>query len=169
MKLPFDLPPHRQAWVLAALTVLTDKEARVRNRSILVMLVCSLLLGLSPLAADPLIRRGIDVFTTLGDGKTFYDSAQNPIPAGFFCNRSKAFTGRVEFKGLPLATAQPGQLWDADTVVERLHDAVFNTQGVAVTGLQFRALSLVSIHPIKTACGAYHAYVSLGGQQRVTR
>jgi hypothetical protein len=169
MKLQFNLPPHRRAWVLAASTVLTDEETRVRNRCILTVLVCSLLIGLSPLAADPLIRRGIDVFTTPADGRTVTDFSQHPIPAGFFCNRSKAFTGRVALKGLPLATAEPGQLWGGDTVVERLHDAAFNAQGVAVTGLQFRALSLASIHPIKTACGAYHVYVSLAGQQRVTR
>ena len=56
----------------------------------------------------------------------------------------------------------------ADTVIERLDDAVFNAKGTAVTRIQFRALSLVSIAPIKTACGAFHVYVSLGGQQRVT-
>jgi len=141
----------------------------MRNRSILLMLVCSLLLGLSPLAAAPVIRRGIDVFTTPADGRTVTDFAQHPIPAGFFCSRSKVFTGRVALKGLPLATAEPGQLWGGDTVVERLNDAVFNAQDIAVTGLQLRALSLVSIHPIKTACGAYHVYVSLSGLQPVTR
>ena len=34
--------------------------------------------------------------------------------------------------------------------------------------MRMRALSLVSIAPIKTACGSYHVYVSLGGEQRVT-
>jgi hypothetical protein len=61
-----------------------------------------------------------------------------------------------------------GQLWGADTVVERLDDASFDANGVASTRLQMRALSLVSIAPIKTACGDFHAYVSLGGKQRVT-
>ncbi|HVS00704.1 MAG TPA: hypothetical protein VMW27_29055 [Thermoanaerobaculia bacterium] len=132
------------------------------------MLVCSLLLGLSPLAADSVIQRGTDVFTTMGDGKTFYDFADSPIPAGFFCKGSKAFTGRMAFKGLPLATATPGQLGGGDTVIERLDDAVFDTKGVARTRIQFRALSLVSIAPIKTRCGTFHAYVSLAGKQRVT-
>lgn len=99
------------------------------------MLVSSLLLGLSPLSANPVIQRGIDVFTTWGDGRTFYDFSYNPIPASFFCKGSKAFTGRVAFKGLPLATGEPGQLWGADTVIERLDDAVFNDKGVAVTRL----------------------------------
>jgi len=74
----------------------------------------------------------------------------------------------VKFKGLPLITGTPGQLWDADTVIERLDDAVFDASGTAVTRIQFRALSLVSTAPIKTACGAFHVYVSLGGKQRVT-
>ena len=138
------------------------------KRSVLAALVFSLLFGLSPLAADPLIQRGVDVFITPADGRTYYDFAQNPIPAGFFCERSTAFTGRVAFKGLPLVTATPGQLRGADTVIERLDDASFDARGTAVTRMQFRALSLVSIAPIKTACGAFHVYVSLGGPQRVT-
>lgn len=140
----------------------------MKSRSILAMLVFSLLFSLSPLAADPMIQRGIDVFTTLADGKTYYDFAFNPIPAGFFCKDSKPFTDRVAFKGLPLATGTPGELGAADTIIERLDDAVFNTQGVGVTRLQFRALSLVSIAPVQTACGSFHLYVSLGGKQRVT-
>ena len=140
----------------------------MRSRSVLAMLVFSILLGLSPLAADTVIRRGIDSFTTPADGRTSYDFAKAPIPAGFVCQGSMAFTGRVALKGLPLATRTPGELKDADTVLERLDDATFDSQGVAVTRLQFRALSLVSIAPIKTSCGAFHAYVSLGGKQRVT-
>ncbi len=140
----------------------------MRNRSILAALVCLFLLGLSPLAADSTIRRGIDVFTTVGDGRTSFDFAKNPIPAGFFCEGSKPFTGRVTFKGLPLTTGTPGQLSGADTVIERLDDAVFDANGTAATRIQFRALSLVSTAPIKTACGAFHVYVSLRGKQRVT-
>jgi hypothetical protein len=140
----------------------------VRSRRILVTSVCSLLLGLSPLAADPLIQRGTDIFTTMANGKTFYDFADSPVPAGFFCKGSKAFTGRVAFKGLPLVTETPGQLRGSDTLIERLDDAVFDAKGVARTRVQFRALSLVSIAPIKTGCGAFHVYVSLAGQQRVT-
>jgi hypothetical protein len=154
--------------VLADLTSLWDKEVYVRKGSVLAVLVCSLLLGLSPLAADSTIQRGIDIFTTPDDGRTYYDFAQSPIPAGFFCKGSKPFTDRVAFKGLPLTTGTPGQLWGSDTVIERLDDASFDANGTAVTRIQFRALSLVSIAPIKTACGAFHVYVSLGGKQRVT-
>jgi len=140
----------------------------VRNRRILVGFVSSLLLSLSPLAAAPVIERGIDVFTTAADGKTSYDFARNPIPAGFFCKSSKPFSGRIQLKGLPLATEIAGQLEGADTVVERLDDAVFDDYGRAMTRIQFRALSLVSIAPLKTSCGAFHTYISLSGKQRVT-
>ena len=140
----------------------------MRNRILLAVLVSSLLSGFAPLHADPVIQRGIDVFTTPADGRTFYDFSYNPIPAGFFCKGSKAFTGRVAFKGLPLTTGTPGQLLGADTVIERLDDAHFNDRGVAVTRIRFRALSLVSIAPVKTGCGAFHVYVSLAGKQQVT-
>src|SRR6185436_14006717 len=139
------------------------------NRGILLAaLAVVLLVGVSPLAADVVIQRGIDTFTTVGNGTTFYDFAANPIPAGFFCKSSAPFTGRVAFRGLPLETGAPGQLHGADTVIERLDDAVFSAKDTAVTRIQFRALSLVSIAPIKTSCGAFHVYVSLGGPQRMT-
>jgi hypothetical protein len=140
----------------------------MKSRIIFTALVSSLLFGFSSLSADSVIPRGIDVFSTAGNGRTFYDFSYNPIPAGFFCKSSKAFTRRVAFKGLPLTTEPPGQLRSTDTVVERLDDIVFNDQGVGVTRLKFRALSLVSIAPIKTTCGAFHVYVSLAPQQRVT-
>jgi hypothetical protein len=149
-------------------TVLLDKEMRVRNRTFPAVLVLSLLLGICPLSADPVIQRGIDVFSTLGEGKTFYDFSQNPIPAGFFCKGSQAFTGRVALKGLSLAADPPGQLRGIDTVVERLDNAVFDDKGIATTRIRFRALSLVSIAPVKTACGAFHLYLSLNGKQGVT-
>jgi hypothetical protein len=135
---------------------------------LLAALAVVLLAGVSPVAADVVIRRGIDSFTTTGSGTTAYDFAHDPIPAGFFCKGSRPFTGRVVFRGLPLETAAPGQLHGADTVIERLDDAVFDATGTAVTRLQFRALSLVSVAPIKTGCGAFHVYVSLAGKQRET-
>lgn len=138
------------------------------RKAVLAALVLAFLLGLSPLAADPVVRRGIDVFTTTDDGTTFYSFADNPIPKGFFCKRSASFAGRLSFKGLPLETQVPGQLGSADTVVERLDDATFKADGSAQTRIRVRALSLVSIAPLKTACGAYHVYVSLAGEQRET-
>ncbi|HYO12063.1 MAG TPA: hypothetical protein VE685_02590 [Thermoanaerobaculia bacterium] len=140
----------------------------MRNKGIFAAFVVMVLCGLSPLVAAPMIERGIDVFTTTANGKTFYDFAANPIPAGFFCKGSTAFTGRVALKGLPLETEIPGQLLGSDTVVERLDDAAFDENGVARTRVRFRALSLVSIVPIKTSCGAFHLYITLDGPQRAT-
>jgi hypothetical protein len=141
----------------------------VRNKGIcLATLALVLLAGLTPLAAAPVIGRGVDTFTTVPNGSTFYNFAQNPIPAGFFCKASPAFTGRVVLTGLPLATETPGQLHGADTVIERLDDAVFNDEGVANTRIRFKALSLVSAAPIRTGCGAYNVYITLAGEQRIT-
>jgi hypothetical protein len=148
---------------------LLDKEAFVRNRCVFAVFLASLLFGLSPLAADPVIERGIDAFNTLANGRTFYDFAHKPIPAGFFCEASQPFTGRVALKGMPLATGAPGQLRRADTVIERLDNAVFDANGTAVTRIVMRALSLVSIAPIKTTCGSFHVYISLAGSQRMTK
>ena len=129
-----------------------------------------LLLSMCQLAAaDPAIKPGIDVFWTVGGGKTFYDFAKNPVPAGFFCDSSLAFTDRVPLKGLPVETGIPGQLRSSDTIIERLDQAVFDTQGNAETRIRFRALSMVSIAPIRTACGAFHLYVTLDGKQPVTK
>jgi hypothetical protein len=136
------------------------------RKVVLAALVLAFLVGLSPLAADPVITRGIDVFTTTDSGTTFYSFADNPIPAGFFCKRSKPFAGRVSFKGLPLEAV--GSLRGSDTIIERLDDAQFDANGTAVTRIRVRALSLVSVAPLKTACGAFHVYVSLAGEQRMT-
>lgn len=130
----------------------------------------TLLLCMSHLAvADPTVKPGIDVFRTLGGGKTYYDFAKNPVPAGFFCKSSARFTSRVALKGLPVETGIPGQLQGMDTIVERLDEAVFDPLGVAETRVRFRALSMVSIEPIKTSCGAFHVYVTLAGRQPITK
>lgn len=50
-----------------------------------------------------------------------------------------------------------------------MDNATFNKRGVAVTRLQFRALSLKSIAPIETACGKFDASISLDGVQPITR
>jgi len=123
----------------------------------------------SAFAADRVIQNGIDVWATKGDGTTYVDFAKNPIPAGFFCAHSAPFTGKVAFRGEPLVTGAPGALGAADTVVQRLDDAVFDKRGRAVTRLQFRALSLRSVAPIETACGKYSLTASLDGVQPITR
>lgn len=127
-----------------------------------------LLCGAMVASANDVILKGIDTFTTTTDGSTRYSFATNPIPAGFFCKGSAPFTGEVPFKGLPLVTAEKDQLHGADTIVERLDDAVFDRSGVAVTRIKMAALSLVSIEPLQTSCGAFHVYATLNGEQRET-
>ena len=70
----------------------------MRKSSILGACVVPLLFGLSPLAAQSVIQRGLDVFTTQAKGATYIDFAQNPLPAGFFCASSKAFTQKVALR-----------------------------------------------------------------------
>ncbi len=138
------------------------------NRGTTFCLALALLLASAPLTAATVVERGIDVFTTTDNDKTFYDFAHDPIPAGFFCPTSAALTDRVALRGLPIEAEIPGQLRGADTIIERLDDAVFDLEGKAETRIVFRALSLVSSDPIRTACGAYHLYVTLDGEQRET-
>jgi len=46
---------------------------------------------------------------------------------------------------------------------------VFDANGVAETRIQFRALSMVSIAPIKSSCGAFYVYITLDGKQPITK
>jgi hypothetical protein len=83
--------------------------------------------------------------------------------------RLKRTVLRLALKGLPVETDTPGQLRNTDTIIERLDEAVFDANGVAETRIRFRALSMVSIAPIKSSCGAYHVYITLDGKQPVTK
>jgi len=94
--------------------------------------------------------------------------SKEAIPAGFFCNKSERFTGKIVFQGVPVATGQPGILGATDTIVQRLDNAAFNKRGVATTRIQVRAMQFESVAPVKTACGLYKAYVRLDGEQPVT-
>jgi hypothetical protein len=140
------------------------------KRICLCALVFASLLALPVLAAPvDRIDNGIDVWWTAGDGTTFVNFANQPIPKGFFCPRAEAFKGRVVLQGRPLATANPGELGGADTVVQRLDDATFDKSGVATTRIQLRALQLESVAPIKTSCGEFNVHVGLDGQQPITK
>jgi len=113
------------------------------------------------------VHKGVDLWMTVaGFAQTSF--ANEPIPAGFFCEGSQPFTGKVVFKGAPLAVAPAGSLGSIDTAVRRLDDATFNAQGEATTRIQLLALSLVSVKPIETSCGSYDVAVSLAGEQPVT-
>jgi len=126
------------------------------------------LLSIPALAGDRTIYNGMDLWQTRGDGSTFADFSKESLPAGFFCNKSAPFTGRIVLRGVPLATAQPGALGVTDTLIQRLDNAVFNKRGVATTRIQMRAMQFESVAPVKTACGPFKVFVTLDGEQPVT-
>jgi hypothetical protein len=155
----------------------------------------ALLLAVPALARDAAITNGIDLWRTPADGGTFYDFAREPLPAGFFCANSAPFTGRVVFGGVPIKTHPSNVLRDADTIIQRLDDAVFTKslpairpfamrgndgtvrqvgasffrgQEVATSRLQVKAISFVGVQPVQTSCGAFEAKASLAGEQPVT-
>lgn len=117
-------------------------------------------------AADT-VYAGIDTWITRGDGSSFTDFAGEPIPAGFFCAGSAPFTGKVIWRGAPIATDE--RQAEVDTIVQRLDDAAFNRRGKATTRIQVKALSLESLAPIETNCGAFHVTTTLSGRQPITR
>lgn len=138
------------------------------KRRLLLATLAALFLAL-PVLADDVIYGGTDLWITPVKSGTFADFAAEPLPAGFFCERSQPFTGRISFKGVPIATDDPGVLRQADTVIERLDNAEFDEAGVAETRLQVRALNLASVQPIRTACGDYNVRATLVGNQPTTR
>jgi hypothetical protein len=140
----------------------------MRVRSLGIVLLMSSL-SAPAFAADRAIQNGIDVWSTSGDGSTFVDFAQTPIPAGFFCPGSAPFAAKVAFQGVPIVTDNLKALGKTDTIVQRLDDAVFNKRGTAVTRTQVRALSLRSVTPFATSCGKFDATVRLDGVQPITQ
>ncbi|MCP4663415.1 MAG: hypothetical protein GY856_49125 [bacterium] len=125
------------------------------------------LLAVPAFAADDIIS-GVDLWKTPGDGSTYASFASDPIPADFFCSGSRPFLGKIVFEGAPVATSPPDLLGETDTIIQRLDDAVFNREGVAHTRIQVRALSFISVEPLKTRCGAFNVQAVLAGEQRVT-
>jgi hypothetical protein len=137
--------------------------------SVLGLAVILALIGTAPAwAADGgVIHKGADVWMTVaGFAQTSF--ADEPIPAGFFCEGSQPFTGTIVFKGAPLAIAPAKSLGPIDTIVRRLDDAAFNEKGEATTRIQLMALSLVSTKPVETSCGQYDVAVRLDGEQPTT-
>lgn len=138
-------------------------------RRSVILAVLLLALAALPALAEGMVYGGTDLWITPADGSTFSDFASNPIPSGFFCSGSSAFTGKIGFQGAPLASDSPGTLMNSDTVVQRLDDAAFDAAGKASTRLQVKALNLVSLAPVKTECGSFNVRATLAGDQPVTR
>lgn len=125
-------------------------------------------LAMMPAFAQDAILSGVDLWGTPADGATFADFSHSPIPADFFCAGSRAFTGKIDFMGTPIKTYPEGAYGRADTVIQRLDDAYFNEEGLAVTRIQVRALSFAGMGHFATECGAYNVSVRLSGEQPIT-
>jgi hypothetical protein len=121
----------------------------------------------APVFAGEVLTRGADLWQT-ATGFSYSSFKSEPIPAGFFCAGSPAFTGIVQLNGKPLATEPAGALGQIDTIVRRLDDAVLNERGEASTRIQLLALSLAGVKPIDTGCGLYDVTASLTGEQPIT-
>src|ERR1700712_2234393 len=144
---------------------MTVSKAMLRS-AVGVALILAVISG-SPLFAGEVIHQGVDLWMTVaGFAQTSF--ADQPIPAGFFCEGSQAFTGKVKFQGAPLTVEPAGSLGSIDTVVRRLDDAKFDAKGEATTRIQLMALSLASVQPIETSCGKYNVSVNLEGKQPET-
>ncbi len=141
--------------------------SKVLIRSAVGAALVLMLISGSPLFAGEVVHKGVDLWMTVsGFAQTSF--ADEPIPAGFFCEGSQPFTGKVKFQGAPLAVAPVDSLGSIDTIVRRLDDAAFDAKGEATTRIQLMALSLVSTQPIETSCGKYDVSVQLEGKQPVT-
>lgn len=154
------------------------------------LVVLTVLVVTAPVSAGDVIANGVDLWFTPADGGTFVNFAADPIPSGFFCTGSKPFAEKVTFKGVPIPTEPKGVFGLADTIVQRLDDAVFsgrsgatrfhqNVDGmvdlpvaaaeVASTRVQVRAISFASIEPIRTDCGLFNVTARLApGDQPIT-
>jgi hypothetical protein len=118
------------------------------NRLTLLCTVALLLLA-GPVLAQVTVQQGIDVFETIGGNGT---KVNVDLPAGFFCQGSPAFQADVDMQGVPLTTNPPGLLGTADTVIERLKDAVLNPGDCADIPVTVRALSLASTGTVQVPC-----------------
>ncbi len=127
--------------------------------------------AIATLLAAPLLAQkiapGYDIWKTVGDGETFMDFAENPIPAGFFFEGSEAFTGRMDFVGEPLATQPANALKGADTIIERLDEAVFDG-ATARARVRVMALSLRAAEAIEVGGSKWDVAVSLAEAQPIT-
>src|SRR3954463_8950856 len=102
--------------------------SKVLLRSAVGAALMLVLISGSPPFAGGVVHQGVDLWMTVaGFAQTSF--ADQPIPAGFFCEGSQAFTGKVNCKCARLTVEPSGSLGSIDTVVRRLDDAKFDAKG----------------------------------------
>jgi len=112
------------------------------------MLAVLLLVGAPAFAQT--VPGGIDVWTTPDDGNTKITRfVGNPLPAGYFCNGSPAFSQEIKLKGKPIATSDNG-LGSTDTIVQR--STATYVAGVATADITLKALSFEEHAPLAIQC-----------------
>lgn len=141
---------------------------KISHRLSTALLIALTLLAAPAFAAGNTIVAGPDLWRTTDDGSTRADFVNDPIPADFFCSGSAPYSGKISFKGHPLATEPAGILGQTDTIVYRLDNAVFNDQDRAHTRVQVIALEFDSISPLKNDCGTFDVRTELEGEQPIT-
>ncbi len=120
--------------------------ARMRIR-VAVAAVCLGCFSTLPAAGD--VAAGSDLLNTPGEGETQTDFDANPIPSDFFGAGSDPLTGLVTLKGVPLVDLPMGVAHGADTIVERLQNAVLpSCPSQDTTDIEIVALHLQSIEPV---------------------
>ena len=138
------------------------KITLTRALACLALVICAV-----PAFSAESIAPGYDLWQTIGGGATLMDFRETPIPAGFFCDGSAAFDGKISFDGQPLVTDPAGALGTADTIIERMDYATFKN-GVAHTRIRASALNLISVEPLSNGCGEWVVRANLASDQPVT-
>jgi len=126
-----------------------------------------ILATMSAQAADQRIPAGYDTWQTVGGGATHMKFFDEPIPADFFCQGSAAFSDRINFEGVPLATDPPGLFGRTDTIVARLDEVVLQ-EGMGHSRLQVKAMHLASRDVLENACGSWQVTAGLTKDQPIT-
>lgn len=137
-------------------------------KTILKFVVCSLFTLAAFAQIEDGVPPGFDTWHTPADGGTYYKLANEPIPAGFFCDDSQAFTGTLDFEGVPIKTFPAGALGKTDTIIERMDFAPYDENGLTYSRLVARALSLKA-QAIENECGTWDVTATLAKNQPVTQ
>jgi len=137
---------------------------RERDKAVFAWCFALLALVAAPVCAQTVLK-GSDVWHTPADGST---SAVLNLPFGFF-DPGCGFQGTVVLQGGHVATSPATAFGNADTVIERLQDTVFDVNGVGSVPIAVRALHLKATQNLSTSCGQWAAEVSLNNPQAVTR
>src|SRR4051794_3509306 len=123
----------------------------MNGRAFAVLSSLAVALLAAPVAnADTTIPAGFDLFETDPEQTVFTFQDKTSIPAGFFDQGSKPFTGDVSFGGNPIGTFQGTDVGNADTIVERPAGGKTGPNGSAGQefDIELRVLSLVGMAPI---------------------